>query len=309
MEILITGGCGFIGTNLVDRMLQQPEIDRVRTLDNYVTGLRRAVQSSRVQEIEGDLRNYDDVLRASDGVDAIVHLGALPSVPRSIKDPFSTNAVNINGTLNVLEAARANNVGHVSVASSSSVYGANPTLPKVESLATLPLSPYAVTKLATEAYTNAYSTTYGLATVAFRFFNIFGPLQRADHVYAAVIPKFLAALKEDAPLTIFGDGDQSRDFTSIHAVTDALTKSALRTVTNGTPVNLAFGGRTSLNTVVDLLQEMHPKKISVEYVERRAGDVTHSQASSTLLESLLPDVERPEFVEALREVYDWYMGQ
>ena len=309
MEILITGGCGFIGTNLVDRMLQQPEIGRVRTLDNYVTGLRREVQSSRVQEIEGDLRNYDDVLRASDGVDAIVHLGALPSVPRSIRDPFSTNAVNINGTLNVLEAARANNVGHVSVASSSSVYGANPTLPKVETLATLPLSPYAVTKLATEAYTNAYSTSYGLATVAFRFFNVFGPLQRADHVYAAVIPKFLAALKADVPLTIFGDGEQSRDFTSIHAVTDSLTKSALRTLTNDTPVNLAFGSRTSLNTVVELLQEMHPKKIIVEYVERRPGDVSHSQASSTLLESLLPDVERPEFVQALREVYDWYMGQ
>lgn len=308
MEILITGGCGFIGTNLVNRLLEQPEVEHVRTLDNYVTGQRRAVTSSRVQEIEGDLRNFEDVLRASDGVNAIVHLGALPSVPRSIKDPVSTNDVNVNGTLHVLEAARLSGVDHVSVASSSSVYGANPTLPKVESLATLPLSPYAVTKLATEAYANAYSSSYGLSTLAFRFFNVFGPLQRADHVYAAVIPKFLAALKDDRPLTIFGDGEQSRDFTSIHAVTDALTKAATRKVTSSTPVNLAFGTRTSLNAVVELLQEMHPKRIEVEYVEARPGDVKHSQASSALLDSLMPDVEKPDFVQALKEVYEWYMA-
>lgn len=308
MEILITGGCGFIGTNLANRLLEDPEVDRVRTLDNYETGLRRQKPQPRLQELEGDLRSYDDVLRASEGVTAIVHLGALPSVPRSIADPLSTNAVNIDGTLNVLEAAKTNEVEHVSVASSSSVYGANPVLPKVESLATLPLSPYAVSKLATEAYTNAYSTSYGLRTIAFRFFNVFGPLQRADHVYAAVIPKFLAALKNDETLTIFGDGEQSRDFTSVHSVTDALTKTALRSVTNATPVNLAFGSRISLNAVVALLQEMHPKRISVEYVQPRAGDVKHSQASSELLSSLIPDIEQPEFVEALREVYDWYMS-
>ncbi|MDE8668147.1 NAD-dependent epimerase/dehydratase family protein [Pseudarthrobacter sp. H3Y2-7] len=307
MDILITGGCGFIGTNLVNHLLAQPDVERVRTLDNYVTGLRRTVPHARVQEIEGDLRSYDDVLRASDGVDAVVHLGALPSVPRSIKDPLSTNAVNIDGTLHVLEAARANGVQHVSVASSSSVYGANPALPKVESLATLPLSPYAVTKLATESYTNAYATSYGLNTIAFRFFNVFGPLQRADHVYAAVIPKFLAALKNNEPLTIFGDGEQSRDFTSIHAVTDAITKSALRTVTSETPVNLAFGTRTSLNGVVALLQELHGSPIKVQYVDPRPGDVKHSQASSALLTSLLPDVVQPDFVHALKEVYDWYM--
>lgn len=308
MNILITGGCGFIGTNLANRLLNEPGVDQVRTLDNYETGLRRQESTTRLLEFEGDLRNYDDVLRASEGATAIVHLGALPSVPRSIADPRSSNAVNIDGTLNVLEAARANEVSHVSVASSSSVYGANPVLPKVESLSTLPLSPYAVSKLATEAYTNAYSTSYGLSTIAYRFFNVFGPLQRADHVYAAVIPKFLSALRNDKPLTIYGDGEQSRDFTSVHAVTDALTKSALRTVTNATPVNLAFGSRISLNAVVALLQEIHPKTIKVEYLQPRVGDVKHSQASSELLNSLIPDVEQPEFVEALREVYDWYMS-
>lgn len=308
MDILITGGCGFIGTNLVNHLLEHPDVERIRTMDNYVTGLRRMVPSPRVQEIEGDLRNYDDVLRASEGVDAVVHLGALPSVPRSIKDPLSTNSVNVDGTLHVLEAARANGVEHVSVASSSSVYGANPTLPKDESLATLPLSPYAVTKLATEAYANAYSTSFGLNTIAFRFFNVFGPLQRADHVYAAVIPKFLAALRNDEPLTIFGDGQQSRDFTSIHAVTDAITKAAVRTVTSQTPVNLAFGDRITLNEVVAHLQELHSKPIRVQYVDPRAGDVKHSQASSALLTSLLPDVQQPDFVHALKEVYDWYMA-
>ncbi|CAN7240793.1 NAD-dependent epimerase/dehydratase family protein [Pseudarthrobacter oxydans] len=308
MEVLITGGCGFIGTNLVDRMLNQSEVTRVRTLDNYETGLRRSDSSPRVEEIEGDLRKYDDVLKASEGVDAIVHLGALPSVPRSIKDPVATNAVNVFGTLNVLEAARSNGVQHVSVASSSSVYGANPTLPKSETLATLPLSPYAVSKLATEAYANAYQTSYNLSTLAFRFFNVFGPLQRADHVYAAVIPKFLDALKHDRPLTIHGDGEQSRDFTSIHAVTDALTKAAVRRVTNASPVNLAFGTRTSLNEVVRMLQDIHPKRILVEYVEPRIGDVKHSQASSQVLEDILPDLVQPSFEASLKEVYDWYMG-
>lgn len=308
MEILVTGGCGFIGTNLVNRLLEQPEIERVRTFDNYVTGAPLRSSSRRVVEIEGDLRDYDRVCRASEGVAAIVHLGALPSVPRSIADPLSTNAVNIDGTLHVLEAARANDVGHVCVASSSSVYGANPILPKTESLATLPLSPYAVTKLATESYANAYSTSFGLSTIAFRFFNVFGPLQRADHVYAAVIPKFLAALKEKKPLEIFGDGEQSRDFTSIHSVTDAITKTVLRTITSSTPVNLAFGTRISLNSVVELLEEMHPQRVEVKYFDPRPGDVKHSQASSELLDSLLPDVVQPEFDHALREVYDWYMA-
>lgn len=307
MEVLVTGGCGFIGTNLVDRLLEQPEVSRVRTLDNYETGVRRTGKSPDVQEIEGDLRSYDDVIRASYGVDAIVHLGALPSVPRSVKDPMTTNAVNVLGTLNVLEAARANGVGHVSVASSSSVYGANPSLPKSETLATLPLSPYAVSKLATEAYANAYSTSFNIPTLAFRFFNVFGPLQRADHVYAAVIPKFLDALKMNRPLTIHGDGEQSRDFTSIHAVTDALTKAAVRGVTNPSPVNLAFGTRTSLNAVVALLQELHPKRIEVNYVEPRVGDVKHSQASSALLRTILPDLVQPSFEDSLKEVYDWYM--
>lgn len=308
MEVLVTGGAGFIGTSLVNRLLTEDTVDRVRTLDNYETGWRRDDDNPRIVEIEGDLRSRADVARAVEGVDAVVHLGALPSVPRSIKDPIATNDVNITGTLNVLETARLAGVEHVSVASSSSVYGANLTLPKVESLATLPLSPYAVSKLATEAYANAYGTSFGLKTIAFRFFNVFGPLQRADHVYAAVIPKFLDALKHDRPLLIHGDGEQSRDFTSIHAVTDALTKAATRKVVHESPVNLAFGSRITLNALVGLLQKIHPKPIEVDYVEPRPGDVRHSQASSELLGSLIPDVVKPDFMHSLREVYEWYMA-
>jgi len=309
VHILVTGGCGFIGTNLVHRLLREPGVSGVRTLDNYSTGIRRTVDSPRLLQIEGDLRSIDDVNRAVAGIDAIVHLGALPSVPRSLADPRTTNAVNVDGTLNVLEAARAHEVRHVSVASSSSVYGANPALPKVETLATLPMSPYAVSKLATEAYANAYGTSFGLNTIAFRFFNVFGPLQRADHAYAAVIPRFLAALRNDEPLTVFGDGEQSRDFTSVHAVTDALTTAALGALTHPTPVNLAFGTRRSLTSVITLLQEMHPRRIRVNHVPGRVGDVTHSQADSALLTSLIPRIEQPTFEAALRETYDWYMGQ
>lgn len=308
MKILITGGCGFIGTNLTENLLQESDITLVRTFDNYETGQRREDARTRLEMVEGDLRNAREVSDAAAGMDTIVHLGALPSVPRSIKDPLTTNAVNVDGTLNVLEAARAHRIRHVSVASSSSVYGANPILPKHEDLATRPLSPYAVTKLATESYTNAYSTSFGLKTVAFRFFNVFGPLQRADHVYAAVIPKFLEALKNNLPLTVHGDGEQSRDFTSIHSVTDALSKAAMRSITSDIPVNLAFGSRYSLNEVIALLQEIHPAPIRVQHVDPRTGDVKHSQAASERIRELIPDVRRPSFKASLKEVYDWYMN-
>ncbi|MGH3704628.1 MAG: NAD-dependent epimerase/dehydratase family protein [Agromyces sp.] len=304
MRVLITGGAGFIGTNLTLRLLDAGDVD-VRVLDNLATGLRSNVQAA-VEFIEGDLRDADTVLQAADGCDAIVHLGALPSVPRSIDDPRSTNAVNIDGTLNVLEAARAQEVPQVISASSSSVYGSNPAIPKVETLATIPLSPYAVSKLATEAYTNAYQTSYGMNAIAFRFFNVFGPLQRADHAYAAVIPRFLDAMLNGKPLTVYGDGTQSRDFTSVHAVTDVLEKVIRRTVTSPTPVNLAFGSRTSLNEVIDILRSIHDAPIEVDYVAPRPGDVPHSQASSDRLLSLVPDAERPTLRQAITEAYDWY---
>jgi UDP-glucose 4-epimerase len=214
----------------------------------------------------------------------------------------------VTGTLNVLEAARQVGIEHVISASSSSVYGANPTLPKSEDLATYPLSPYAVTKLATEAYTNAYETAFGLPTLAFRFFNVFGPYQRADHAYAAVIPRFVSAILRGEPVTVFGDGTQSRDFTSVHSVTDALTKAMLGKITSPIPVNLAFGTRVTLNELIDLLRRVHQQDFAVTFEASRKGDVPHSQAGHQLIEELLPEIERPQFADAILEVYNSFQN-
>ncbi|WGW12174.1 NAD-dependent epimerase/dehydratase family protein [Saxibacter everestensis] len=306
--VVVTGGAGFIGANLVKRLLREPGIGGIRIFDDFSTGTNREFGDPRVEVFEGDLRDATRVDEVVRGASRIVHLGALPSVPRSIADPRSSIDVNIVGTLNVLEAGRAHEIEHVVVASSSSVYGANPILPKAESLATRPLSPYAVSKLGTEALANAYFHSFGLPTLAFRFFNVFGPLQRADHAYAAVIPKFLDAMKRSAPLTVFGDGTQSRDFTSVHLVVDALAKVSMQKFVHESPVNLAMGTRTTLNELIDLLRAIHPGQIDVEYVEPRAGDVPHSQASSELLTSLLPDLEAVAFEDSIREVYEWYFS-
>lgn len=307
MRIVITGGAGFIGTNLTFRLLREETVDEILVLDDFSTGLRTQFDDTRVSVREGDLRDSQFVEATIQGADRVVHLGALPSVPRSVRDPRATINVNVVGTLNVLEGARKAAVSHVVSASSSSVYGANPLLPKTEDLATQPISPYAASKLATETLTNVYHHTYGIDTIAFRFFNVFGPLQRADHVYAAVIPKFLQALKQNEPLTVFGDGTQSRDFTSVHAVVDTLAEASLKSVSHPNAVNLAFGTRTSLNEVIESLRKIHPGHISVNYSEPRAGDVPHSQASSELLSTLFPNIQAPVFSDALREVYQWYM--
>ena len=307
MRVLVTGGAGFIGTNLVERLHRESTVDEVVVFDNFATGVKRDTVYSQARVIEADLRDAVAVHDAAHGVDAIIHLGALGSVPRSLDDPITSNDVNVSGTLNVLQAARAQGEGHVISASSSSVYGANPIIPKVETMATLPMSPYAVSKLATESYTLAFGSSFGLDTLAFRFFNVFGPYQRADHAYAAVIPRFLDALRRGEPLTVYGDGTQSRDFTSVHAVTDALAKAVTRRVAHPTPVNLAFGRRVSLNNLIAMIQELHGSPIAVEYAPKRVGDVPHSQASPELLLELLPDVEYPSIEDAVRDTYRWYM--
>lgn len=308
MKVVITGGAGFIGTNLVYRLLQEDSVTEIRILDDMSTGMPRTHSDHRISVHEGSLEDSEFVNGVVEGSQRVIHLGALPSVPRSIADPRSSIGVNVIGTLNVLEAARRSAVGHVLSASSSSVYGANPALPKHEELPTRPLSPYAVSKLATESLTNAYLHSYELPTIAFRFFNVFGPLQRADHVYAAVIPKFLDAIKEGKPLTVHGDGNQSRDFTSVHVVVDALAEASLRGVSHPSPVNLAFGTRTTLNELISLLRELYSGEIDVEYGPSRAGDVPHSQASSALLKSLLPGLEPPTFEAAVAETFEWYMN-
>ena len=240
---------------------------------------------------------------------AVVHLAARPSVPRSITDPVASHLANATGTVEVLEAARRAGNLHVIVASSSSVYGANPTLPKREDLATMPLSPYAASKLATESYALAYQHSFGLPALAFRFFNVFGPLQAAGHAYAAVVPAFVSAALEGRPLTVHGDGKQSRDFTYVDTVTEVIADAIARGVTSPSPVNLAFGTRTDLLTLIAELETILGTTVTVEHTETRAGDVKHSQADSTRLQELFPDVVPTALPDALRATVDWFRAQ
>jgi UDP-glucose 4-epimerase len=243
------------------------------------------------------------------GAGAVVHLAARPSVPRSISEPVASHLANASGTVEVLEAARRAGNLHVIVASSSSVYGANPTLPKREDLATLPLSPYAASKLATESYALAYQQSFGLPALAFRFFNVFGPLQAAGHAYAAVVPAFVSAALEGRPLTVHGDGKQSRDFTYVDTVTEVIADALARRVTSPSPVNLAFGTRTDLLSLIAELETVLGTRVDVEHVETRAGDVKHSQADSTRLQELFPDVVPTALPDALRATVDWFRAQ
>lgn len=306
MNILVTGGAGFIGSNLARFMLNIEPKSKVRIIDNLSTGKRENLDGVDVEFIEASILDMNALTAAAEGVDSIVHLGAIPSVPRSVANPRATHEANTTGTLNVLEAARELNVGHVIVASSSSVYGSNPKLPKSEFDWTRPMSPYAVSKLATESYAIAYQYAYGLKTLAFRFFNVFGPLQAADHAYAAVIPKFLDAILEGRPAPVHGDGLQSRDFTYVDTVC-AVIASAVRNQTHSMdPVNLAYGTNT---TLLELLEEMEGQlgvPIAREHVDPRIGDVRASQADNSRVRELFPHVEPVELKDGLAATIDWF---
>ena len=303
MRILVTGGAGFIGANLCARALEDGH--EVVVIDDFSTGERANVAALDVRLVEGSVLDEPALADAVAGVDAVVHLAALGSVPRSIKDPVATHEANATGTLRVLEAARAAGVGHVSVASSSSVYGLNPALPKGEREWVRPMSPYAVSKLATEQYALAYQQSFGLDTLAFRFFNVYGPLQRAGHVYAAVIPVFLDALLAGRPLPVNGDGSNSRDFTFVGTVCEVLLQAATRTVTHPEPVNLAFGTNTTLLELVDRLGDVTGLQPEVVHRDPRPGDVLHSQADNAVLRSLFPDVRATGLSEGLARTHAW----
>ncbi len=305
MQVLVTGGAGFIGANLCRQLAARPDVTGVRALDDLSTGSRANLAGVDAELIEGSILDRDVLRRAVDGVDAIVHLAARPSVPRSIQDPMASHLANASGTVEVLEAARRDGQ-HVVVASSSSVYGANPTLPKHEDLSTRPLSPYAASKLATEAYALAYQHSFGLPVLAFRFFNVFGPLQAAGHAYAAVVPAFVSAALESRALPVHGDGTQSRDFTFVDTVTSVIADALARRVTSGDPVNLAFGTRTDLLTLISMLEDVLGEPLAIEHLDPRAGDVPHSQADSTRLHQLFPDVVPTPLEDALRATVDWF---
>lgn len=305
-KIVVTGGAGFIGANLCRRLASDPTIDEVVAFDNLSTGFLSNLDGIDATFVEGSFLDLEQLADVTSGATAIVHLGARPSVPRSVKDPVASHDANATGTVNVLEAARAAGNAHVIVASSSSVYGANPTLPKSEDLATRPLSPYAASKLATEAYTLAYGSTYDLPVIAFRFFNVFGPLQAAGHAYAAVVPAFVSAALAGEPVTIHGDGTQSRDFTYVDTVTSVIADALGRAVRSPEPINLAFGTRTNLLDVVDLLEDILGHRIERNHVETRVGDVKHSQAANDRLRALFPDVAPTELRDGLVSTVEWF---
>jgi UDP-glucose 4-epimerase len=306
MKVVITGGAGFIGANLCRFLIDRRRVDEVVVVDDLSTGTRASLDGLDLTLIEGDILDAAVLDKAMTGADAVVHLAARPSVPRSLHDPVRTHTVNATGTVEVLEAARRAGNLHTIVASSSSVYGSNPLLPKHEGLATRPVSPYAASKLATEAYALAYQASFDLPVLAFRFFNVFGPLQPAGHAYAAVVPAFVSAALAGEPLPVHGDGRQSRDFTYVGSVASILAEALDRRVASPEPVNLAFGSRIELLELVSVLEAIVGHALPVDHLEPRAGDVRHSQADNTLLRDLFPDVEPLSLVEGLQDTVEWF---
>lgn len=304
MKILITGGAGFIGSNLI-KQLQRDGVDEVAVIDDFSTGFRKNLEGLDIELFEGSILDRSLLSEAAKGADSIVHLAARPSVPRSIQDPLASHHANATGTLHVLEAAREENA-HVTLASSSSVYGANPQLPKSEDLRTMPISPYAVSKSATESYALAYNAVYGLEVLPFRFFNVYGPGQAAGHAYAAVIPAFLDAAINQKPLPIHGDGLQTRDFTFVDTVTETLSRAARERISPGDAVNLAFGTRSSLMEVASVMEEVLGYSLERNHIESRAGDVRDSQADNRSLMRLFPEVQPVELKEGIRKTADWF---
>ncbi|MFD9597266.1 NAD-dependent epimerase/dehydratase family protein [Kitasatospora sp. NPDC059973] len=306
MRVVVTGGAGFIGANLVRALLARPEVELVRVVDNLSTGHKANLAGVDAALYEGSILDPALLDEAFAGADAVVHLAALPSVPRSVADPLASHHANATGTLEVLEAARRAGGLYVAAASSSSVYGANRELPKRETMRTAPMSPYAVSKLASESYLAAYHHCYGLGVLPLRFFNVFGPLQPAGHAYAAVVPAFLDAALAGRPVTVHGDGGQSRDFTYVGTVTEVITEAVLRRVVHADPVNLAFGTRTSLLELVGTMESVLGRPVAVTHTDPRPGDVRDSQADNARLRELFPDVRPVALREGLERTAEWF---
>ncbi len=306
MKVLVTGGGGFIGGHLVERLLADGH--DVRALDNFTTGRRENLGDviDEIDLVEGDIQSYERAHTAVRGCDLVLHQAALPSVPRSVRDPLTSNASNVIGTLNVLLAARDSGVRRVVFASSSSVYGANPALPKREDLQTMPISPYAVAKLAAEGYCQSFWHVYELETVALRYFNVFGPRQDPRSEYAAVIPKLItAALHETTPV-IFGDGEQTRDFTYVDNVVEANVLAMQAPDVAGEVFNVAVGDRVSLNELLRQIGEVTGREIAAEHAEARAGDVRHSLADVGKARERLGYAPKVTLAEGLRRTIEWH---
>ncbi len=307
MRVVVTGGAGFIGANLCRALVACDAVTEVVALDDLSTGSKEKLAGvDGVELVEGSILDADLLDEVVPGTASIVHLAARPSVPRSLLDPLASHEVNATGTVQVLEAARRHGGPQVIVASSSSVYGANPALPKREDMTPMPVSPYAASKLATESYALAHGSSFGLPVLAFRFFNVFGPLQAPGHAYAAVIPAFLDAALAGRPLTVHGDGGQTRDFTFVGTVAATLTDAVVRQVADPRPVNLAFGTRVSLLEVIARMEALLGRPLERTHTDSRAGDVRDSQADRTRLEALFPDVDPVPLDDGLRATLAWF---
>lgn len=308
MRVAITGGAGFIGANLCAAFLRE-SATTVSTIDDLSTGDRANLDGLDVDLTQGSILDPKALDEALSGADSVVHLAARPSVARSIDNPVQTHEANASGTLAVLEAARRLHVPHVVVASSSSVYGGNPTSPKSEDLATRPLSPYAASKLVTEAYALSYQASFGISTIAFRFFNVYGPLQPAGHAYAACIPAFITAALKNRPVTINGDGKQSRDFTFVDDVARVIVQAVKEKIASEKPVNLAFGGSVDLLTLLRDIENIVGHNVDVKHGPDRAGDVRHSQADPTDLLALFPGIEPVALRAGLEKTVEWWRSR
>ncbi|UTT66877.1 NAD-dependent epimerase/dehydratase family protein [Janibacter sp. CX7] len=306
MRILITGGAGFIGSNLAKTMIEAGHT--VTVIDDLSTGYADNLDNMNIEFHHASILDEGTLDQAVAGQDSIVHLAALGSVPRSIRNPGRSHEVNATGTLKVLESARREGVGHVIMSSSSSVYGSNPALPKHEREWVRPMSPYAVSKLAAEQYLLAYQSAYDMQTLAFRFFNVYGPGQRAGHVYAAVIPIFLDALLRGEPLPINGDGTNSRDFTYVGTVCEVLKRAVENRSESPEPVNLAFGTNTSLIELTEKIAEVTGFPVDLDFRAPRAGDVPHSQAANEKLRNLFPSLQPTSLTQGLRETFAWFQS-
>jgi len=305
--VLVTGGAGFIGSNIVDGLLADGGF-RVRVLDNFATGRRENLTHclGDIEVIEGDIRDLETVEEAVHGVDMVLHQAALPSVPRSVKAPVTTNDVNVGGTLKLLSAAHKAGVRRVILASSSSVYGDGEQLPKHEGLMPNPRSPYAVSKLTCEYYTRVFSEIYGMETLAIRYFNVFGPRQDPTSQYSGVIAKFMTAALDGRPFTIHGDGTQARDFTFVANVVDANLLALKTARLDGSAVNVACGDRITLLDVIGTLESLTGRKGEIVFAEPRVGDVRFSQAAIERAAEVLGYAPSVAFEEGLRRTLEWY---
>lgn len=308
MKVVVTGGAGFVGANLCRRLTRKEGVEVV-AYDDLSTGVAANLDGAPgVELVVGDINDTDALATVLAGAASVVHLAARPSVPKSIEDPVASHHVNATGTVSVLEAMRRADVGHVVVASSSSVYGANPVLPKVETLKPSPVSPYAASKLATESYALAYGPSFGLGVVAFRFFNVFGPLQPAGHAYAAVVPAFVSAALEGRPLPVHGTGEQTRDFTFVDSVTAVIDRVVERSLVHPEPVNLAFGTRVSLHELIGVIEEVVGHPLEREELPTRPGDVRDSQADCSVLQGLVPDLEPVPLPTGIERTVEWFLS-